>query len=171
MDFANMTKREAQEFMELPVHIRADVELWVGWLREVELAKPILPVIESVANKSGVNVSSVYRKRRAFNLCGWRGLINRAKWPSTLAQTSEMPFQRFLHGLWLANSRHYKNTHRHLMAIWKARAPIPGYDYPPQKWRRLPVPQGWTYCNMIYHIKTFMGNFPSQAGERIGLAR
>jgi hypothetical protein len=152
--------KDLREFLSLPPQIQAEVESWARSLLILAGSKPILPAIAHAAKTHKVNASSVYRKRRDFDRYGWRGLINRAKYPANPPPTSGERFLRFIHRLWLANDKNYKNTHLQLMAIWKQKAPIPGYDYPPAKSNWNDCPDGWTYCNIIYHIKNFVKNHP-----------
>ena len=157
-------ERDEAEFLALPEHIRIEIRQWVSWLDKVEQAKPRLPVVRHVSKSSGQNISSVYRKLALYQQYGWRGLINRAKHPSQPPKTSSLPFLSFLHSLWVANGRDYKTTHLQMLAIWKCKAPIPGYNYAPPKSSWNDCPDGWTYCNICYHIKTFIKNYPDLAG-------
>jgi len=79
------------------------------------------------------------------------------------AEASSKPFLRFVYKLWLANGKNYKNTHLQIIAMWKGKAPIPGYDETPSKSPHNDCPPGWTYENIIYHIKTFAKDYPAEA--------
>jgi len=146
---------EWPEFFSLPLSCRGEVEKWIRSLVLIAKAKPILPEVARAAKEHNVNASSVYRKQKDFERYGWRGLINRAKYPANPPPTSSDVFMRFIHGLWLANDKNYRRTHLQLVALWKQKAPIPGFDRLPEKSSWNDCPDGWTYCNIIYHIKTY----------------
>lgn len=153
-DMYGIPKRDRREFFSLPKKARREVQRWIYLLGKIEQAKPKLAAIQDVSKSSGVNVSSVYRKKREFETYGWRGLVNRAKYPSQKPPMSDLKFLCFVHALWLANDQNYKNTHSQLVAIWRARAPIPGYNGAADRLTRGGIPEGWTYCNLVYHIKS-----------------
>ena len=159
--------KDLAEFEQLPARIRKEILVFIRCIRRLELAKqqgvPLRELAVHLARNYGLSVKTIYRKRRDYFLYGWQGMINRAKWPSPPAAASKIPFRHFVHGLWLANNRHYKNTHAQLIAIWKGRAPIPGYERPPEKSPWNDCPPGWTYCNIIQHIKAFEKDFPGEA--------
>jgi hypothetical protein len=101
-----------------------------------------------------------------FRKYDWRGLVNRAKHPSNPPPASSKSFLRFVHTLWLANDKNYKNTHQQIIAIWKGRAPIPGYKNLPEKSAWNDCPDGWTYENIIYHIKTYAKIYSEEIPSR-----
>ena len=158
-------KKDLPEFLSLPASCQVEVLKWIRSLVILAGSRPILPAIAHAAKMRKVNTSSVYRKQKDYRDYGWRGLVNRAKYPSNPPPTSGERFLRFVHGLWLANNKNYRNTHLQLVAIWKQKAPIPGYDYPPAKSSWNDCPDGWTYSNIIYHIKTFLKNFPKESAH------
>ena len=144
-----------KEFESLPKDIRREVQRWLLWIYEIEKGKPAGPAIRRIAEGNCLKVQTIYHKWRIYRRYDWQGLINRAKWPSKPAQASSKKFLRFLYLLWLANDKKYKNTHQQIIAIWKAGIPIPGYEKLPSKSSSNECPDGWTYENMIYHIKTY----------------
>ncbi len=168
MDCYGIPEREKADFFALPKHIRREVQRWIIWLNRIELAKPKLPAIRKIADENKQKIGTIYGKLTVYRKYGWRGLINRAKYPSPPAGPSSMPFLRFLHALWLANGKNYKNTHLQILAIWKGKAPIPGYDTLPAESPWNACPDGWTYGNVIYHIKTFIKNFPEESAQASG---
>jgi hypothetical protein len=157
---APIPQKDLKEFLSLPPHIRVEVETWINRLLALDGAKPLLPAVLTLCERQKLNTSTIYRKLSHYRHYGWRGLINRAKFPSNLPPTSNDAFLRFVHGLWLANNKNYRNTHLQLLAIWKQKAPIPGYGEHPTKSHWNDSPDGWTYENIIYHIKTFIKNHP-----------
>lgn len=166
MNYCGISESDRREFSLLPKHIRREVQRWILWLNVIANEKPALPAIRKVAEQNNLKVKTVYRKLRAYEKYDWRGLINRAKFPAKPSPASSKTFLRFLHALWLANNKNYKNTHLQIVAIWKGRVPIPGYDYLPEKSPFNECPSGWTYCNLRYHIKTFMENYPEETISR-----
>jgi hypothetical protein len=162
MNCFGIPESDHQEFSSLPKHIRREVQRWILWLHEIAQEKPALPAIRRVAERNNLKVKTVYRKLRAYEKYDWRGLINRAKFPAEPTPTSSKTFLRFLHALWLANNKNYKSSHLQIVAIWKGGAPIPGYDYLPKKPPFNECPDGWTYCNLRYHIKTFIEKYPEE---------
>jgi len=148
-------------FSELPIHVRQEVQLWQDILKDIVDKKPLHPLARQVALRQRVGVATVYRKLRAFERHGWRGLINRAKFPMN-PSAAPHPFQIFLHGLWLVNKKNYKITHEQIVAMWKGGAQIPGYPKRPEVGSFTGCPEGWTYENMIYLIKTLEDNYPEE---------
>jgi hypothetical protein len=138
------------------------VRQWLLWLYEIDQEKPAGSAIRRIAEKNRLKVQTIYHKWRMWRKYDWRALVNRAKWPANPPLTSSKTFLRFLHTLWLANNKNYKNTHLQIVAIWKDNAPIPGYDYLPEKSSFNECPDGWTYCNLRYHIKTFIETYPEE---------
>jgi hypothetical protein len=163
MECYGIPEGDKPEFYALPKHIRREVQRWVFWLNRIEYSQPKLPVIKQIAVEKKQKVGTIQGKLTVYRRYGWRGLINRAKYPSPPAKASAEPFRRFIHALWIANGKNYKNTHLQMLAIWKAKAPIPGYDGTPEKSSWNDCPDGWTYCNIRYQIKTFIKNFPDGA--------
>ena len=162
MNNLNIPVKDETEFLSLPKRIRDEVKSWIISLRQVENAKPILPAVQRICVSKKVSRATVYKKLRDYQIFGWRGLINRAKWPSNLPSASNDAFLLFLYRLWLANNKHFRNTHLQLLAIWKHSAPIPGYGETPRKSPWNDCPDGWTYENIVYHIKTFIKNYPEE---------
>lgn len=160
-------KADLSEFLLLPVHVRAEVLSWIKSLTILAGSKPVLPAVAQICKRHNIKRSSLYRKQRDFFNYGWRGLINRAKYPSNPPAASNERFLRFIHGMWLANNKNYRNTHLQLVAIWKGGAPIPGYDKLPAKSTWNDCPDGWTYCNIVYHIKTYVENYPGRIGHGV----
>jgi hypothetical protein len=151
-----------QEFESLPKHIRREVQRWLLWLYEIEKEKPAGPAIRRIAEKNHLKVQTIYHKWRIYRRYDWRGLVNRAKFPLNPPPASSKTFLRFLHALWLANEKNYKNTHRQLVAIWKGKAPIPGYKDLPTKSPFNNFPDGWTSDNLRYHIITYREIYPEE---------
>jgi hypothetical protein len=163
MSYVLIPESESEEFAALPEHIRREVQRWLLWLYEIEEEKPAAPAIRRIAARNGLKIQTVYRKLKLYREYGWLGLVNRAKYPSKPAPASSKKFLRFLYLLWLANDKHYKHTHQQIIAIWKSGAPIPGYENSPQEshWNECPI--GWTYENIVYHIKTYIETYPNEA--------
>jgi len=147
------------KFSDLPIHVREEVQLWNDILKDVVDKKPLHPSVRQIALRQKVSVATVYRKLWFFERYGWRGLVNRAKFPMN-PSAAPHPFQVFLHRLWLVNKKNYKTTHKQIVAMWKGGARIPGYSKRPEANSSTGYPEGWTYENLIYLIKMLEENHP-----------
>lgn len=162
----NIPPSDLSEFASLPPQIRAEVNFWIHLINSIEQSKPILPAVQQAKEKYRLSQATIFRKRKDYRTLGWRALVNRAKYPSNPPPASSEVFLRFLHALWLANNKNYRNTHLQIVAMWKGKAPIPGYeDLPPQSpFNKFPI--GWTYDNIRYHIIAFKENHPEPLATR-----
>ena len=163
---SNIPASDLSEFASLPLKIRHEIDFWIDLIRDIEESKPILPAIQQAAEKHRVSQPTIHRKRRDYRIYGWRGLVNRSKYPSNPPPASSNTFLHFLHSLWIANNKNYTNTHLQLIAIWKGGAPIPGYVELPQKSPFNEFPVGWTMDNLRYHIITYRENHPEPLAKR-----
>jgi hypothetical protein len=157
-------KLEQLKFADLPVSVREDVKRWRRILKIVAHTNPSRKSVELIARNRRVSISTAYKKLRAYEDFGWRGIVNRAK----LAQNASavpVPFQIFLRGLWLLNRRSYRHTHNQVMAMWKGRAMLPGYARTPEAAFTNGCPNGWTYENFIYLIKQLERKYPDIDGK------
>lgn len=142
------------DFSALPPHVREEVENWQRLLKHALDCRPVRPILKEIASGQKVGLATAYRKLRAFERHGWRGLVNRAKFP-TSPPAPPQTFRAFLHAIWLANKKSYRTTHEQVVAMWKGGAKIPGYPCRPEVSPFNPHPDGWTYANFVYLIKTF----------------
>ena len=149
------------EFSALPPHIRQEIQTWQKLLKHALNRRPVRPVLVMIANSRKVSLATAYCKLRAFENYGWRGLINRAKYP-TSPPAPPRTFRAFLHALWILNKKSYRVTHAQVVAMWKGGANIPGYSQRPKVNPFNPHPDGWTYANFVYHIKNEESNQPQQ---------
>lgn len=153
-------KPKSLELSDLPIHVRDEVVAWQRLLKNIANTRPSRKSVELIATSRKVAVSTVYRKLRQYERHGWRGLVNRAKFPvnpSALPQT----FQIFLRGLWLLNQRNYRHTHNQIVAMWRGGAEIPGCDQSPQAAFKAGYPVGWSYENIIYLIQQLEKKYPN----------
>jgi hypothetical protein len=163
----NIPLGDFPEFAALRPKIRQEVDFWINLIGDIEDSKPVLPAIQRAKEKFHISQATIFRKRKDYKTYGWRGLINRAKHPSNLPPASSETFLRFVYALWMANNKNYVNTHLQLVAMWKGRAPIPGYEELPSKSPFKEFPAGWTYGNIHKHIKDFAENHPEPLASQI----
>jgi hypothetical protein len=149
------------DFAELPPNVREEVEIWQKVLRRAVDCRPVRPILRQIASGRRVGLATVYRKLRAFETHGWRGLVNRAKFPMS-PPAPPRTFRAFLHALWIVNGKSYRATHEQVVAMWKGGAKIPGYVQRPRVSPFNPHPDGWTYANFVYHIKKAEANRPHE---------
>jgi hypothetical protein len=146
------------KFSDLPDAVRQEVERWQELLETIAKRRPAQAVLKRIAVNQKTSLATVYRKLRAFEDFGWRGLVNRAKLPSLGPPAPPNKFREFLYALWLANRKNYRATHEQMVAMWRGGARIPGYIKSPDISPHNPHPAGWTYANFVYHINAFAGS-------------
>lgn len=147
------------KYSDVPMDVREDVRRWRRILKIFAHTNPSRKSVELIAKNRGVSISTAYKKLRAYEDFGWRGIVNRAK----LAQNASavpVPFQIFLRGLWLLNGRSYRRTHDQVVAMWKGKVMLPGYTAAPKAAFTDGHPNGWTYENFIYLIKQLEQKYP-----------
>jgi len=176
---------ELPEFGHMKFQDRNDVLLWMDILSALEnadnKAQAVIELCDRYAETTSISKGTLYRKRTAYKLRGWRGLVNASKVPAyskRVAAGLPAAFVEFWGGVVAQNQRKIKPAYRslfydHLIPC----RPINGYGTWRDIWRAenpdasLPeacpytpgdhYPAGWSYRNLLknapteYELKAF----------------
>lgn len=136
------------EFRALPEAVQREVELWLAVLGA--LRGRVGDGLADIARRMGVSNATARRKWDCWRRDGWRGLVNRAKLPATLATDRGLPpvFVEHVRARFGANQRKMLPAYRALIEDWRRGVEIPGYEAV-SAFERATLPAGWSYDNLI----------------------
>lgn len=154
------------ELGRMPLECRTDVEAWLQRLRivarRIQDGERICTVMAQEARVCAIPVSTFRRQWDRLRVHGWRGLVNRAKFPVDRNVGLPPLFVKEWNKILLLHQRDTagRQARRVLLARWRAwrgghglpgdeSAAIPGYDHAPAPEKYTGYPLGWSLQNLM----------------------